>query len=389
MKKKYMGTLLGVIATILLAVWLFPKKTVADKGIHIDVDQKFYQYDMNGDLMGTIPVKFQGVIHENSGEKGFDGVVEVVGYELQYVDEPASDEQSANVFVHHDEETGYVHLIINGFKSVTEYNITQYLHSEYQYNITFLKEDPGTIVVRVGQMEEKTNEYGGESISWPTIFYVVLAESKEAATAWVADELEQRAQYSQQKDGTELPPAETTTPAPEFSQETSPVQEGLEHLQALGDVDGDGTEETLILRDFDDPGTKAFLWVNEENVLELQGQGELSEHSCRLVAADMDEDGMAEVKNATLRAEWFDETGVPVVGPIQVTAMTSNAEHVVEDGQICFQVEVMARDTGEHGGQWDEIWGIPIITVSYENGQLVTADAIGQTVLKVLTDAGE
>jgi hypothetical protein len=192
----------------------------------------------------------------------------------------------------------------------------------------------------------------------------------------------------------------------------------------VGDINGDGKEESLTLRDFDDLGIQASLWVNDEKVLDLQGQGELSEHSCRLATLDMDKDGWdevlvfvrvaadindasfryiqwdgetwqewpkvplpklemtldhnwqctltdgaetrtVEVINPTLRAEWFDDTGVPVVGPMQIGTFTDNADHIIEEDKILFRGYISVRDLGDKGGSWEDIWGEPTVTVSY------------------------
>ena len=96
-----------------------------------------------------------------------------------------------------------------------------------------------------------------------------------------------------------------------------------------------------------------------------------------------------EVVNPTLRAEWFDATGVPVVGPMRIRAFTDNADHIIEEDKILFRAYISVRDLGDKGGSWDDIWGEPTVTVSYENGQLVTDDALCQTVLSVLAKTGE
>lgn len=232
------------------------------------------------------------------------------------------------------------------------------------------------------------------------------------------------------------------------SQEATSAPEVPEHLRAVGDVDGDGIEESLILGDFDKLGSKASLWMDDEKVIDLQGQGELDVSYCRLAVHDMDKDGQdevlvfisvpsrindasfryidwedgtwkewpkvqlpklemtldsgwqcvltdgteewaTEVKNPELRAAWFDEAGSPVAGPMQIGTLTSNAVHTVEDGKICFNACIRVGDLGENGQWWDDTWGEPTVTVSYENGQLVTDDALCQALLEVMADAGE
>ncbi len=451
---------IGIVAVVLLVVVLLflayqiPGVHFLGKLLHVNVEEEFYQYDVNGELIGTIPVKFKGLLNGavKSGtrrkQQDFRGTVEVEGYELQYMEDWMPDEQIVNAVVLYDEEGGYVHLLINGMKSVVEHNIPKFLHSDYQYNITCNKENPGTIIIRVGQLEKTASKSGGWHIEYPHMFYAVLAENEEAGAQLIAPELEYLEQGSSQDESAELIHPEETSSAPSSSQETSAAPEAPEHLQAVGDVDGDGTEEILTLGGFDDLGIKASLWVDDEKVIDLQGQGELGEYSCRLAAVDLNKDGQdevlvlvcvassindasfryvewkdgawqewpkvqlpklemtldndwqcmvtdgteewtVEVKNPTLRAEWFDEAGLPVAGPMQAGASTSNANHIIEDGKIYFNAEVAVRNLGENGGRWDEIWGEPVITVSYENGQLVTDDALIQAVLNVLTDTGE
>lgn len=205
----------------------------------------------------------------------------------------------------------------------------------------------------------------------------------------------------------------------------------------------------ITLGDFDHQGVKASLRVDDEKVLDIQGQGELAEHSCRLAVADMDKDGqdevlvfisvparindasfryiewedgswqewpkvqlsklemtldrdwqcvltdgtetwVTEVKNPELREVWFDEEGLPVAGPMQVGTFTENANHIIQEDKIVFNAWISVRDLGKNGGSWEEdTWGEPMVTVSYENGQLVTDDALSQTMLNVLTDTKE
>jgi len=199
--KKTKKLVLGIIVAVVLVVALLffahqiPGVHFLGKQIHVNVEEEFYQYDVEGQLIGTIPVKFKGLLNGAAdNRKDFDGTVEVEGYELQYMDDWMPDEQIVNATVLYDEEGGYVHLLINGMKSVVEYNIPKYLHSDYQYNITFSKENPDAIIVRVGQLEKTASKTGGWHIEYPTIFYAVLAESAEAGAQLIASEIEYFAQ---------------------------------------------------------------------------------------------------------------------------------------------------------------------------------------------------
>ena len=458
--KKAKKVTVGVIAVLLLVVVLLffayqiPGVHFLGKLVHVNVEEEFYQYDMNGELIGTIPVKFKGLLNGavKSGtrkkQQDFRGTVEVEGYALQYMEDWMPDEQIINATVLYDDEGGYVHLLINGMKSVVEHNIPKYLYSDYNYNITICKKESDAIIIRVGQLEKTASKTGGWKIQYPTMFYAVLAENAEVGAQLIASEVEYEKQNSTWQETTDPIPSETvsTEPVntePEFSEPESP-----EHLCAVGDINGDGKEESLTLRDFDDLGIQASLWVNDEKVIDLQGQGELSENSCRLATVDMDKDGWdevlvfvrvaadindasfryirwdgetwqewskvplsklemtldnnwqctvtdgaktqtVEVVNPTLRAEWFDDAGTPVAGPMQVGAFTSNADHIIEEDKILFHAYISVRDLGDKGGSWNDIWGEPTVTVSYENGQLVTDDALCQAVLSVLAKTGE
>ena len=74
---------------------------------------------------------------------------------------------------------------------------------------------------------------------------------------------------------------------------------------------------------------------------------------------------------------------------MQVGAFTSNTDHIIEEDKIAFNACISVRDLGDKGGSWDDIWGEPAVTVSYENGQLVTDDALCQAALSVLAKTGE
>lgn len=415
--------------------------------VYVNVEQEFYQYDLDGQLIGTIPVKFKGWLKKTTEAKDFDGIVEVEGYKLQYLDYVFED-HIPNAIMLDDSEHGCIHLHISGMKSVVEHNIPKYLYSDYKYNITIRKEDSNAIIIRVGQLEKTASKTGGWHIRYPHMFYAVLAENAEVGAQLIASEVEYEKQNSTRQETTDTIPSETisTEPVntePEFSEPEYP-----EHLCAVGDINGDGKEESLTLRDFDDLGIQASLWVNDEKVIDLQGQGELDEHSCRLATVDMDKDGKdevlvfvrvaanindasfryiqwdgetwqewpkvslpklemtldhnwqctltdgteawtVEVMNPTLRAEWFDTAGVPIAGPLQVGTLTSNADHIIEEDKILFPAYISVRDLGDKGGSWNDIWGEPTVTVSYENGQLVTDDALCQAVLSVLAKTGE
>ena len=415
--------------------------------VYVNVEQEFYQYDLDGQLIGTIPVKFKGWLKYIQNDSDFDGTVEVEGYQLQYVERGVSENHFSNAVMLDDTKNGYIHLIISGLKLVQENVLPSYVNSDYQYNITICKEESDAIIVRVGQLE-KVSGGTGHGYHYPTMFYAVLAENAEVGAQLIASEVEYEKQNSTQQETTEPIPSETISTEPVSTEPEGSGPEYPEHLCAVGDINGDGKEESLTLRDFDDLGIQASLWVNDEKVLDLQGQGELSEYSCRLATVDMDKDGQdevlvfvrvaadindasfryiqwdgetwqewpkvplpklemtldknwqctltdgteawtVEVINPTLRAEWFDEAGTPVAGPMQAGAFTSNADHIIEEDKIIFNAHVSVRDLGDKGGSWDDIWGEPTVTVSYENGQLVTDDALCQVVLKVLAKTGE
>ena len=456
MKKRNIPWLLGVIVAVVvlfvscqrnLARMLPPGVHYQGNAVYVNVEQEFYQYDLDGQLIGTLPVKFKGWLKKSTEAKDFDGIVEVEGYKLQYLDYVFED-HIPNAIMLDDSEHGYIHLHISGMKSVVEHNIPKYLYSDYKYNITIRKGDSDAIIIRVGQLEKTASKTGGWHIRYPHMFYAVLAENAEVGAQLIASEVEYEKQNSTRQETTDTIPSETVSTEPIKTEPEGSESELPEHLCAVGDIDGDGKEEILTLGGFDDLGVQASLFVDDEKVIDLQGQGELSEHSCRLATVDMDKDGWdevlvfvrvaadindasfryirwdgetwqegakvslpelemtldynwqctlmddaetrtVEVMNPTLRAEWFDATGAPVVGPMQIRAFTDNADHIIEEDKILFHAYISVRDLGDKGGSWDDIWDEPTVTVSYENGQLVTDDALCQAVLSVLAKTGE
>ena len=230
------------------------------------------------------------------------------------------------------------------------------------------------------------------------------------------------------------------------SQEASIAPEEIEHLRVTGDVDGDGLAETIILRDFDSLGISSSLWIDDEKVMDLKGQGELSEYTCRLVTTDLDEDNqdevlvlinvaaaindaslrcikwsgnswieqkvplpkleitldddwqcmlsdatekqVIEVKNPALRDKWFDELGVPFAGTVEVGTFTECADHKIENRKIYFNACVTVRGVSEDGMGDVDIWEESMVMISSKNGQLVTDNALYLTLLNILTDPG-
>ena len=198
MKKKHIAWLLLVsIAVVLLLVAMPEKSDINDSpgvyyeenSIYVNIEEEFYQYDCNGEWIGSIPVKFKGWLKRTTDARDFDGIVEVQNYELQYVENSASEDHITYAVMLDDTENGYVHLHIYGMKVVTEATLAKYLHSDYKYNITLSKGNPQTIVVRVGRLVKTAIKSGGWNIDYPTQFYAVLAESQEAAAQLIAPEI--------------------------------------------------------------------------------------------------------------------------------------------------------------------------------------------------------
>ena len=235
-------------------------------------------------------------------------------------------------------------------------------------------------------------------------------------------------------------PTPTPTPSPS---ECVPTPEVPDSLRAAGDVDGDGVQETLVFGGFDKFGTTGSLWVDGEKVLTLESEGAFDEGTCRLAAANLDDDGRSEVlvlldvparsgsvpfrllkltdgvwqeraallpqltltlsdgwtavltdgsqtwteevTNPEVRAAWFDENGAPTAEDVEAWTYADRTEFYILEGTVRFAAHAAALNrTGR--AEEPALDRTVTVTAAVKDGQITVDDSLAQAVLDWLGD---
>ena len=216
-------------------------------------------------------------------------------------------------------------------------------------------------------------------------------------------------------------------------------------LRAVGDVDGDGVQETLVFGGFDKFGTTGSLWVDGEKVLTLESEGAFDEGTCRLAAANLDDDGRSEVlvlldvparsgsvpfrllkltdgvwqertaplphltltlsdgwtatltdgsqtwteevTNPEVRAAWFDENGAPTAEDVEAWTYADRTEFYILEGTVRFTAHAAALNRAAAGREGEPALDRTVtVRAAVEDGQIVLDDSLAETVLAWLAD---